>query len=81
MKTFDQWRTEEGIKTVMMPPSMFFETLVRYMEAEVKRIEGDLDKAVDVRVLAKSYLDRRDEDFTWVDPEDIKRLAKAVLKK
>ncbi len=33
----------------------------------------------ETRQLAQSYLDRRDEDWTWVDPEDIKRLARAVL--
>lgn len=32
-----------------------------------------------IQSLAQSYLDRRDEDWTWVDPEDIKRLARAVL--
>jgi hypothetical protein len=32
-----------------------------------------------IAALAQSYLDRRDEDWTWVDPEDIKRLARAVL--
>lgn len=31
--------------------------------------------------LAQSYLDRADEDYTWVNPEDIKRLARAVLSK
>ncbi len=31
--------------------------------------------------LAQSFLDRADEDFTWVDPEDIKTLARAVLGK
>lgn len=34
-----------------------------------------------VKTLAQSYLDRADEDWTWVDPEDIKRLARAVLSK
>jgi len=33
----------------------------------------------DVRELALSYLDREDEDWTWVDPEDVKLLARAVL--
>jgi len=32
-----------------------------------------------LRVLAQSYLDREDEDWTWVDPEDVKLLARAVL--
>lgn len=34
-----------------------------------------------VNELAQSYLDREDEDWTYVDPEDIKRLARAVLNK
>lgn len=33
------------------------------------------------RALAQSYLDKAEEDYTWVDPEDIKRLARAVLSK
>ena len=32
-----------------------------------------------VRELAQSYLDREPEDWTWCDPEDVKRLARAVL--
>ena len=40
------------------------------------RLEVD---PVDVRVLAQSYLDRNDEDWTWCDPEDVRRLARAVL--
>lgn len=35
----------------------------------------------DVRELAQSYLDREDEDWTYVDPEDIKRLAHAALER
>lgn len=33
----------------------------------------------EVKALAQSYLDKADEDWTYVDPEDIKRLARAVL--
>lgn len=33
----------------------------------------------ELRALAQSYLDRKDEDWTWADPQDIKRLARAVL--
>lgn len=36
---------------------------------------------VDVDTLAQMFLDKADEDWTWVDPEDIKRLAKAVLER
>lgn len=35
----------------------------------------------EVRALAQSYLDREDEDWTFSDPEDIRRLARAVLAK
>lgn len=31
--------------------------------------------------LARRFLDKADEDFTFIDPEDIKRLARAVLAK
>lgn len=34
---------------------------------------------VPLKMLAQCYLDRADEDWTWVDPEDVKRLARAVL--
>lgn len=34
-----------------------------------------------LRALAQSYLDKEDEDWTFSDPEDIKRLARAVLSK
>lgn len=36
---------------------------------------------MNLRELAQSYLDREDEDWTFSDPEDIKRLARAVLSK
>lgn len=36
---------------------------------------------VPLKVLAQSYLDKADEDWTFSDPEDIKRLARAVLSK
>lgn len=32
-----------------------------------------------VQTLAQSFLDRTDEDWTWIDPEDVRRLARAVL--
>ena len=35
--------------------------------------------SAETRQLAQSFLDRNDEDWTWVDPEDIKRLARSVL--
>lgn len=35
----------------------------------------------DVRSLAQSFLDKTDEEWTYIDPEDIKRLARAVLAK
>ncbi len=41
----------------------------------------DEDEKVAVRILAQSFLDKADEDWTWVDPDDVKRLARAVLEK
>ena len=34
-----------------------------------------------IDVLAQSFLDRHDEDWTFVDPEEVKALARAVLGK
>lgn len=31
--------------------------------------------------LARSFLDKADEDWTFIDPEDVKRLARAVIEK
>ncbi len=35
--------------------------------------------ADDARALARFFLDRQDEDWTYIDPDDVKRLARAVL--
>lgn len=45
-------------------------------EAEVIAARAALAEPV---ALAQSFLDKADEDWTFVDPEDVKRLARAVL--
>lgn len=50
-----------------------------YEAPEDKRARLTANMPIPVTQLAQSYLDREDEDWTWVDPEDIKRLARAVL--
>lgn len=36
---------------------------------------------MNLRDLANSFLAKADEDWTFIDPEDVKRLARAVLDK
>lgn len=33
-----------------------------------------------LRALAQSYLDKAEEDYTWVDPLDVKALAEFVVR-
>lgn len=43
--------------------------------------QGALTEEEEDRLLAQYFLDRSDEDWTYIDPEDVKRLARAVLDK
>lgn len=63
-------------KTVRQEP---FHSLTRGEDLTAVRPVTQDD--ADVRALAQSFLDRKDEDWTYVDPEDVKRLARAVLGK
>lgn len=50
------------------------------LDAKLSRIQTG-SVGMDLRTLAETMLSRHDEDWTWVDPEDVKRLARAVLSK
>lgn len=42
-------------------------------------LRPSIPEAGTVEALAQSFLDKEDEDWTFIDPDDVKRLARAVL--
>lgn len=49
------------------------------MDNAVSECSSSTDTREAIRMIAQSYLNREDEDWTWIDPEDVKRLARAVI--
>lgn len=62
--------------------AILFEEISNSTPASAGDVSGNTGLVeMNLRELAQSYLDREDEDWTFSDPEDIKRLARAVLSK